>query len=956
MLVHFIINIIVIQMNKVNSIKQIMLLQNFLDLLLLIFPILIKACFQIKLITQIVVIRNKKYLQINKKIKTQNSLCNYQDYYNYFAKDIIQIFKIIYDIKLIVEILMIQQHQLLIFWINSVQNQFNKIMKKQQNAQILQLNLYKVLVMKINKKQLTQSFQKYLKKYQKLKKIITQYKWENLIFKKVNRIQLKYKVMILVTSLLEQNSDSLVIKRVMRSLPLSTLKINLAIIYKRYKKTFKDQYTIDCFNNKNIKKEKLRQYTLITETGFYIYFLITYYLDLPSKISLKSGNKVIDQDLDIETKKELDDIQKNFIQKQVVFFFKKNIIQQQLIKGMFILQKNIIGQLWKFSNAILAGLYSYLTYIMKKFNKKNEQKYSKDDIINKFFNEGILFFKTNSASIEIVRDNQIEKVRFIKLPYCHYLPKETKVEFQNNVIRDSIHSKIQGIIDKYKNFIIICKHEEQLALFFNRNTFASIFANYVDMWRDIAFILTIILNAFIIISYSEFNNDRIWSPKLNDDTTVQQTKQLFKIFGYIMIFCSMLVLLFFLVKKGPLYLKEVWQTNEAFLQIKTGLIVQYVKHLLIIVSSLIRFIINPEVVYYLTYGTLAVLATEIHPFFFAFHLTEFLLRYPTLRNILRAVYEPYISLALTFILILLFIYFFSLFGYIFFDKAYHGRCQELYLCFFETFDQTFKNNGGLGGFYESNDPKQSNDYNYERFFIESFANISINLVIIQIFSGIIIDKFSQLRSEELEKIMDIQEMCFICGNTRELFDRKSDQGFVQHIKNEHYLWNYVFYLGFLQDKESTEYTGIESYVSEKLKSNDTSWFPIQRAAILVDEEKKIQMENNEFTDFQDEVFQQNQHLHFFQIQILLILFYNFNKKDKIAEKILNVYLRKFEHYQIIRIKCQNQYEEKRAQMSINNFNDQIYILYKLRHLNLQKLLIMTKKNISIIYNIENYLN
>ncbi len=74
---------------------------------------------------------------------------------------------------------------------------------------------------------------------------------------------------------------------------------------------------------------------------------------------------------------------------------------------------------------------------------------------------------------------------------------------------------------------------------------------------------------------------------------------------------------------------------------------------------------------------------------------------------------------------------------------------------------------------------------------------------IQIFSGIIIDTFSSLREKSLQKMRDIQEICFICGFTRELFDRKSDSGFQLHTKNEHYLWNYVFYISYLRDKVSS---------------------------------------------------------------------------------------------------------------------------------------------------------
>lgn len=42
------------------------------------------------------------------------------------------------------------------------------------------------------------------------------------------------------------------------------------------------------------------------------------------------------------------------------------------------------------------------------------------------------------------------------------------------------------------------------------------------------------------------------------------------------------------------------------------------------------------------------------------------------------------------------------------------------------------------------------------------------------------------------------------------------------------MWNYLFYIAYLKDKDETEYTGIESYVSARIKKYDCSWFPINR--------------------------------------------------------------------------------------------------------------------------------
>jgi hypothetical protein len=40
------------------------------------------------------------------------------------------------------------------------------------------------------------------------------------------------------------------------------------------------------------------------------------------------------------------------------------------------------------------------------------------------------------------------------------------------------------------------------------------------------------------------------------------------------------------------------------------------------------------------------------------------------------------------------------------------------------------------------------------------------------------------------------------------------------------MWNYVFFVAFLQEKAKTDYNGIENFVSEKLAMQDISWAPL----------------------------------------------------------------------------------------------------------------------------------
>lgn len=64
---------------------------------------------------------------------------------------------------------------------------------------------------------------------------------------------------------------------------------------------------------------------------------------------------------------------------------------------------------------------------------------------------------------------------------------------------------------------------------------------------------------------------------------------------------------------------------------------------------------------------------------------------------------------------------------------------------------------------------------------------------------------------------------------------KQDDGFTKHIKHSHYMWNYVYYMSYLDYKSKSEFNGIETYIYNKLKSQDNSWFPIGQALELQEE-------------------------------------------------------------------------------------------------------------------------
>ena len=64
-----------------------------------------------------------------------------------------------------------------------------------------------------------------------------------------------------------------------------------------------------------------------------------------------------------------------------------------------------------------------------------------------------------------------------------------------------------------------------------------------------------------------------------------------------------------------------------------------------------------------------------------------------------------------------------------------------------------------------------------------------------------------------------------------------------HITEDHCIWNYLAFIYNIENKtQESEFNGIESYVLEKLESNEINWFPINRAKMMEIESKSIENE------------------------------------------------------------------------------------------------------------------
>ena len=134
-----------------------------------------------------------------------------------------------------------------------------------------------------------------------------------------------------------------------------------------------------------------------------------------------------------------------------------------------------------------------------------------------------------------------------------------------------------------------------------------------------------------------------------------------------------------------------------------------------------------------------------------------------------------------------------------------------------------RSGGGIG----DNMPKISFKYDNTRFIfkliLDLFFHIFLILILANIFFGVIVDAFNELRDENNEKNEDKKNKCFMCSRDR--FDNTNGSDFEFHRKHEHDPFSYLYFILYLLKKNQMEFSRAENYAWEKLNLKKIDWFP-----------------------------------------------------------------------------------------------------------------------------------
>ncbi|KAF0701078.1 Aste57867_8375 [Aphanomyces stellatus] len=227
---------------------------------------------------------------------------------------------------------------------------------------------------------------------------------------------------------------------------------------------------------------------------------------------------------------------------------------------------------------------------------------------------------------------------------------------------------------------------------------------------------------------------------------------------------------------------------------------------------------------------------------FGFPLLDLLAINSRLSNITKAITSNLAPLGVTMMFGAIVIYLFSLIGFFRFQIEMSNsdglQCSTMMRCFFTYMHYGLLSGGGIGD-YMSGTMAHPLDYDSDQvdFFLRLVYDLGfyiiILLLLINLIMGIIIDSFTSLR-EASEKKQEIESnTCLVCNNSRDDIEYRGillglSNSFKRHTEVEHNLWNYLFFIMYLESKSSTDMNGTESFVYEKLQAKEMSWIPQKR--------------------------------------------------------------------------------------------------------------------------------
>ncbi|XP_078091388.1 inositol 1,4,5-trisphosphate-gated calcium channel ITPR2 isoform X5 [Mustelus asterias] len=544
-----------------------------------------------------------------------------------------------------------------------------------------------------------------------------------------------------------------------------------------------------------------------------------------------------------------------------------------------------------------------LAHQLSQHNKELQLKLKADSDSPDKGSEALTHYANHTAQIEIVRhDRTMEKIVFPVPSTCEYLTSESKVKVFNTTERDEQGSKVNDFFqqteDLYSEMIWQKKIQDNPALYW--------FSKNISLWGTISFNFAVFINLAVALFYP-FGDD-------GDEGTIPPLFSLLlwilvavctallilipKPHGIRLFIVSVMFRSIYTIGLGPTLIV----LGALNLCNKVVFLVSFVGNRGTFTRGYKAVVMDVEFLYHVTYVVVCMLGLFVNELLYSFLLFDLVYREETLLNVIKSVTRNGRSIILTAVLALILVYLFSIMGFLFLqddfimevdrleknkmpltaqgnlygsdmnnkedvcrencsalpvaaaaggrddDSTSEQTCDTLLMCIVTVLNQGLRNGGGVGDVLRK--PSKNDPLFVVRVIYDLLFFFIVIIIVLNLIFGVIIDTFADLRSEKQKKEEILKTTCFICGLERDKFDNKT-VSFEEHIKVEHNMWYYLYFIVLIKVKDPTEYTGPESYVAQMIREKNLDWFPRMRAISLVSNEGDN--EQNEIRSLQDKL-------------------------------------------------------------------------------------------------------
>ncbi|XP_065894275.1 inositol 1,4,5-trisphosphate-gated calcium channel ITPR1-like isoform X2 [Dysidea avara] len=451
------------------------------------------------------------------------------------------------------------------------------------------------------------------------------------------------------------------------------------------------------------------------------------------------------------------------------------------------------------------------------------------------------FCEKRSKCIEVIYKDKEGQTTLAKVHFNSkdQLSSAIKERVKVSVNRESPEGKIRD----FAEWMNLVKKEVKHLNYLHDNLYTDIFVSYIHWFNHIVLLWTLLMNILLVVAWNSESPKR----RLNGTEIVVpavpelQDKHWF--FSYVLYIGGAIHLLMslgvaishFLINYSNFAMPTVFnwrcKTTKSSSDQLNGMCktTKYYSN---------QYFLGVKTMYHIVFVLCSALSLYFYGYFYCICLFHIVVDSDILQRVLKSITTHGSSLLWVAALGLIVIYVYSVGTFAFMPNDFDSNdgdtnlfCGTLFECFVTVLEYGLLDTIGLAVPL----PANIKDATLRALFYDLTFFIIVTIIGLNIVFGIIVDTFSELRDERHRIEQDKKGVCFICNLPSLEFDRRTE-GFENHIKHEHNMWNYIFYSLYLDTVDINDHTAIESYVYNQINEGETGYFPLFKARSLKEKE------------------------------------------------------------------------------------------------------------------------